>query len=202
MISNESKRAAMQPLLDKFETDEIRDYFLDMCEHIPDYMFTMPSSTSGKYHSKQQCQKYGQLIHEFLFAKILNYILDLKNVKEKFKSPIQRDLMRCAPVFHDAIKCGWSGSKYTVHEHPVLAADWIKTTKVEHDIDSKYKKYLADLCASHSGEWTTNKRSKVILPEPQTSAQLLIHICDILASRNDIIWDLPEGLIDEFEELL
>lgn len=42
-------------LLNKFETDEIRDYCADMIKEIPDYIFTIPSSTSFKYHNKTQC---------------------------------------------------------------------------------------------------------------------------------------------------
>lgn len=33
-------------------------YFNDMVGEIPDYIFTMPSSTSGKYHNATQCEKF------------------------------------------------------------------------------------------------------------------------------------------------
>ena len=158
----------------------------------------MPSSTSGKYHNKTQCETYGQIYHIYMFSEILNYRLNLKGNKEKYNNPILRDCMRCVPAFHDAIKCGLNGSQYTVHEHPILAQEWVLNTKVEHDIDVKLKKLIGDMCAAHSGEWTSNKRSKVVLPEPKSDMELFIHECDILSSRNNI--DLI--ISDELKTLL
>ena len=186
MLTKEQKQKALKPMLENFETDQMKEYFLDMVAEIPDYIFTMPSSTSGKNHNKTQCETYGQIWHAYMFSSILNHRLRLKWNQEKFKSPLQRDCMRCVPVFHDAIKCGLNGSKHTVFEHPILASNWILKTKVEHDIDDKFKKVIADMCASHSGEWTTSKRSKEILPEPKNEMEFFIHECDVLSSRNDI----------------
>ena len=180
------KKAVFKELLDKFETEEMRLYCEDMIEQIPDYIFTMPSSTSGKFHNATQCQPHGQIYHIIMFGAIMNYRLALKCNQEKFKSPTQRDAMRCVPIFHDAIKCGWNGSQYTVHEHPMLAGAWVRETHVEHDIDEKIKERIARMCERHSGEWTSNKRSAVVLPEPENDMEILVHECDILSSRSDI----------------
>jgi uncharacterized protein (DUF3820 family) len=94
--------------------------------------------------------------------------------------------MRCVPIFHDAVKCGWNGSAFTVHDHPMLAGAWVRETKVEHDIDDRIKEMIARMCERHSGEWTSSKRSKVVLPEPETEMEILVHECDILSSRSDI----------------
>lgn len=180
------KKAVFKELLDKFETEEMRLYCEDMIEQIPDYFFTMPSSTSGKFHNATQCKPHGQVYHVIMFGSIMNYLLALKCNREKFKSPVQRDAMRCVPIFHDAIKCGWDGSQYTVHEHPMLAGAWVRETHVEHDIDDSIKERIARMCERHSGEWTTNKRSTVVLPEPENEMEILVHECDILSSRPDI----------------
>lgn len=180
------KKAVFKELLDKFETEEMRLYCEDMIELIPDYIFTMPSSTSGKFHNATQCQPHGQIYHIIMFGSIMNYLLALKCNKEKFKSPVQRDAMRCVPIFHDAIKCGWDGSQYTVHEHPMLAGQWIRETHVEHDVDDTIKERIARMAERHSGEWTNNKRSTVVLPEPENEMEILVHECDILSSRPDI----------------
>ena len=181
-----NKKAVFKELLDKFETEEMRLYCEDMIELIPDYIFTMPSSTSGKFHNATQCQTHGQIYHIIMFGTIMNYLLALKCNQEKFKSPIQRDAMRCVPCFHDAVKCGWNGSQYTVHEHPMLAGAWVRETKVEHDIGNEIKEMIARMCERHSGEFTSSKRSKVVLPEPETEAEIFCHECDILSSRADI----------------
>ena len=197
-MKNQNKYKIFEPMSNAFETELMKKYFLDMVQEIPDYIFTMPSSTTGKYHNKTQCETYGQIYHIYMFSEILNYRLNLKGNKEKYNNPILRDCMRCVPAFHDAVKCGWDGSKYTVHEHPILAQQWVLNTKVEHDIDIKLKKLIGDMCAAHSGEWTSNKRSKVVLPEPKNDMELFIHECDILSSRNNI--DLT--ISDELKSLL
>ena len=184
-----NKKAVFKELLDKFETEEMRLYCEDMIEHIPDYIFTMPSSTSGKFHNATQCKQHGQIYHIIMFGAIMNYRLALKCNKEKFNNPIHRDAMRCVPIFHDAVKCGWNGSAFTVHDHPMLAGTWVRETKVEHDIDNEIKEMIARMCERHSGEWTSSKRSRVLLPEPETEMEILVHECDILSSRSDI--DMP-----------
>ena len=181
-----NKKAVFKELLDKFETEEVRLYCEDMIENIPDYIFTMPSSTSGKFHNATQCKQHGQIYHIIMFGAIMNYRLALKCNKAKFDNPTHRDAMRCVPIFHDAVKCGWNGSTFTVHDHPMLAGTWVRETKVEHDIDDTTKEMIARMCERHSGEWTSSKRSKVILPEPETEMEILVHECDILSSRSDI----------------
>ena len=180
------KKAVFKELLDKFETEEVRLYCEDMIENIPDYIFTMPSSTSGKFHNATQCLPHGQIYHIIMFGAIMNYRLALKCNKEKFDNPVHRDAMRCVPIFHDAVKCGWNGSAFTVHDHPMLAGQWVRETDVEHNIDDKIKEMIARMCERHSGEWTSSKRSKVVLPEPETEMEILVHECDILSSRSDI----------------
>ena len=199
-MNEEQKIAVFQPLLDKFETEEMRLYCEDMIKQIPDYIFEMPSSTSGKYHNPTQCLPHGQVYHIVMFAEIMNYRLALKGNQEKFKSPTQRDAMRCTPIFHDALKCGLNGSSYSVHEHPMLAGQWVREAKVEHDIDEKIKEAIARMCERHSGEWTESKRSTVILPEPENAMELFVHECDYLSSRNNIDMTIPEYLKDIFTD--
>lgn len=193
-MTRDVKIAVFRPLLDKFETEEMRLYCEDMIEQIPDYIFEMPSSTSGKYHNATQCLPHGQIYHIIMFAEIMNYRLALKGNQEKFKSPTQRDAMRCTPIFHDALKCGTSGSTFSVHDHPMLAGQWVREAKVEHDIDERVKDAIARMCERHSGEWTSSKKSKIVLPEPENAMELFVHECDYLSSRNNIDMPIPDYL--------
>ena len=109
--------------------------------------------------------------------------------------------MRCVPIFHDAVKCGWNGSKFTVHDHPILAGQWVRETKVEHDIDDEIKELIARMCERHSGEWTTSKKSTIVLPEPENEMEKLIHMCDLLSSRNNIDMLPPDYLRKIFDDI-
>ena len=70
LMKNQNKYKIFEPMSNTFETDLIKRYFLDMVQEIPDYIFTMPSSTSGKYHNKTQCETYGQIYHIYMFSEI------------------------------------------------------------------------------------------------------------------------------------
>lgn len=200
-MTGENKIKIFEPVLAEFETEEVKLWIQDMIKEIPDYIFDMPSSTTGKHHNKTQCLPHGQIYHILMFCAIVNYRLGLKYNKEKYSDPKRRDGMRCVGILHDAIKCGWDAGKFTVHDHPLLASEWVLNAETEHNIDDELKKFIADLCASHSGEWTTAKRgSKVVLPEPQTEEQMFCHECDYLASRNNIDMDIPEYLAEIFAE--
>ena len=61
-MTREEKQKIFEPLSRNFETENIKAYFMDMVAEIPDYIFTMPSSTSGKFHNATQCQVYEQII--------------------------------------------------------------------------------------------------------------------------------------------
>lgn len=204
------KKGICKLLTAQFETEEFKNYFMDMVEHIPDYVFEMPSSTSGKYHNATQCQRFGQLYHVFMFQSILEHRLRLKGNKERYLSPQERDAMRCVPMFHDAVKCGWNGSQYTVYDHPKLAAQWVMDTDVDHDVPQQYRQMIADMCEAHSGEWNKDKKGNVIMAEPRNDREFFIHECDILSSRADLDWivsdelkrvleGLPEPSIDDYE---
>lgn len=197
-MTREEKQKIFEPLTRNFETEEYKAYFMDMVAEIPEYVFTMASSTSGKFHNSTQCQVYGQVYHVYMFDSILNHRLRLKGNKELFSTPEERDSMRCVPVFHDAIKCGWNGSKYTVQDHPVLASKWVLETKVNHDIPMSYKQMIADMCESHSGEWNKSRSGQIIMSEPRNHREFFIHECDILSSRADLDYIIP----DELKELL
>lgn len=121
---------------------------------------------------------------------------DKKFVDELVITVLTEDCLRCTPIFHDAIKCGTNGSQYTVHDHPLLAGEWIRDTVVEHDIDKETKAYIARLCESHSGQWVSNKRSKVVLPKPENNEQFLVHLCDYLSSRSNIDMTYSDEVYD------
>lgn len=179
------KTAVFKSILDGFETDKLREYCEDMIDLMPDYNFTIPSSTSLKYHNATQCQPGGQSYHVIMVGTIANYLLNLKYIRDtKFTQPKKRDCLRIAAILHDSQKT--NGGQFTVHEHPLLAQKWIEETKVEHDIDPKLKQYIGRLVASHSGEWTKSNRSDAVLPEPENDEQFFIHLCDILGSRSNL----------------
>ena len=77
----------------------------------------------------------------------------------------------------------------------------MRETKVKHEIDDKTKEAIARMCERHSGEWTTSKKSDIVLPEPENAMELFVHECDYLSSRNNIDMQPPEYLKACFGEV-
>lgn len=186
-MTNEEKIALFDKEIAYMEIENIKDFFKKAITLVPDYFFEVPAASSGKFHSVLECGFGGLVYHTRSVAKIANYLVSLRQYKDKL-SEVERDCVICAALLHDCLKHDWENKTgFSVHQHPVLAAEFIKTDERLNDILSEdIRSIIGDAAARHSGEWTTSKRSKVVLPAPQTLVQELVHLSDYIASRSDI----------------
>lgn len=192
--------------LSYIKTDWIRDLTKIVINHIPDYFFEIPASSTGKYHPAYTLSKAGLAKHVKAACKIAKDVLSLDSINAFVDSDNEymKDFMLSAILLHDACKNGYpEQSKYTKHEHPILAADLIRDSlesylsKAELDGDDdrydnirQYIDIVCDLVSSHMGEWNTSKYSDVILPKPESYEEVLVHLFDYLASRKYINVDI------------
>lgn len=160
----------------------IRQFCIDMLEDAPDYFFTVPASSTGKYHPAYALSAGGLVRHTKALVGIANDLLALEQFD--FDNDT-KDMIRVAGILHDAKKHGDNGSVYTVFDHPVIAAEWVRNSKSE-TISQADKNKIASMIASHMGSWNTDKRSNIVLPKPVTAAQQFVHMCDYLASRKHL----------------
>lgn len=161
--------------------EEIRNNTFKVLEKVNANFYAAPASSTGKYHPEYALGYGGLYRHTRAAVKIANCLLHLTG-SNNFSDTL-KDYIRAALILHDTCKCGINWEyKYTTHDHPLLACDLIKSTLG----DCEYTDAVCNLVKTHMGEWTKCKYSKVILPEPQTSAQHFVHACDYLASRKFI----------------
>ena len=186
-MTNEEKIALFEKEIDYMEIEDIKYFFKKAITLIPDYFFEVPASSSGKFHSALECGFGGLVYHTRSVAKVANYLVNLQQYKNKLDE-VERDCVICAALLHDCLKHDWENKTgFSVHQHPVLAAEFVKTdSRLDGIVSEEIRTIIGDAVASHSGEWTTSKRSKVILPSPQTLVQELVHLSDYIASRGDI----------------
>ena len=213
-LTDEQKITVFEPMFKKFETKEILEYFKEVIPKIPDAIFYKPASSSGKYHNKQQVGDYGQLIHIYMFFDILNMLLDLEYNQNKYQDPIERDLMRCVPALHDMCKYGVAGKrKHTTGEHPLLARQKLiqinQDEKTIHPLKETHLQVLCEMCERHSGQWNIFKTESYgwdrtpqvsAMEKPQNDMDMLIHECDMLASRSWLTYEIPEDLMQRFKD--
>lgn len=186
-MTNEEKIALFEKEIAYMEIENIKDFFKKAITLVPDYFFEVPASSSGKFHSSLECGFGGLVYHTRSVAKIANYLVNLQQYKSKLND-VEKDCVICAALLHDCLKHGEENKTgFSVHQHPVLAAEFIKSdNRLNNILGDEIRTMIGDAVASHSGEWTTSKRSKIVLPSPQTLVQELVHLSDYIASRGDI----------------
>lgn len=179
-----NKLAVFKQELSYINDEKLRD-FARMCLTLtPDYFFTMPASTTGKYHPDYSLGEGGLVRHTKAAVRFANDLLSL----EQF-SDYPHDEIIVALLLHDSIKKGKDGSAFTTNNHPKLAGDFIEETAKLTGYDGENAHYIAEMVRSHMGQWNDNGN----LPKPLTKSEKFVHMCDYLASRKYlIVKDLQE----------
>ena len=149
---------------------------------LPDYFFKVAASSTGKYHPSFSLGENGLVRHTKVAVKIAYDLMNDEAVTSVFTSD-EEDMMIFALVLHDGLKHGLNFSKYTVFEHPVLMANFIKDNKTKLSLNDEEVEFISSLIASHMGSWNTNPYSDIISPKPKHKYQKFVDMCDYLASR-------------------
>ena len=180
----ENKIEVFRTELNRSNDEAVRGSTETLLDMLPDYFYTMSASTSGKYHPSFALGNGGLVRH----TKMAEYILE-----EMFKNSVfaphgeyTKDLMRMAILLHDGFKSGLTYSEHTDINHPIIMANFILDNKNELSISESDALFVYDLISTHMGPWTKDKHGNKVLDEPKTREQILIHLCDYIASRKGI----------------
>ena len=179
-----SKSEVFEEQLKLIHNESLRNLTKIQLEKIPDYFYVTVASSTSKYHNQSENSEGGLVRHVKAVFKLAN---DLLNIEIFEPLLTHRDEILVAILLHDSIKKGLKESKYTVFEHPKLAADNFKETAIQEnygDMDSI--DLICGMICSHSGQWNTNKYSNLVLPKPSNKLEAFVHMCDYLGSRNYI----------------
>jgi len=172
----------------KLELSFIKDAdvrkFTELClSQLPDYFFQVPASSTGKYHPKFSLGDGGLVRHTQCAVRLANELL---NIDMFIPLVSDRSYIIASLILHDGLKHGNPMKPYTTHEHPIEVSEFIMNLAKTKD-EKSIAIMLGELIKSHMGQWTTNKRSKVVLPKPTNKRQNLVHLCDLIVSRK--LWD-------------
>ena len=183
--------------IELIENDKLKKVAKKMAKDLPDYFWTLPSSSSGKYHPQCDLGDGGNVRHSIMVCRCA---IDLV-VSEMFvrDTTANRDITRVAALFHDGLKYGkvsedGTVSSHTVFEHPLLASDFVRDHLVEAKIDDLTTNMICDAIRTHMGKWCVSNYSKVAMSKPRTDFEKMIHIADYMASRKYI------GGLDEWKD--
>lgn len=167
---------------------KIREEGFRILDLLPDYFYVIPASSSGKYHPNYALGDGGLVRHTKAAVRIAWELLQNNSIGETFNDK-EKDLILLSLLLHDGLKSGLVKEQYTVFEHSLLMADFVKKNSLlsNEDID-----LVTSMIASHNGkgghgeQWNTSKYSRIVLPSPVNKYQKFVHMCDYLASRKFI----------------
>lgn len=177
-----SKEEAFKTELSYIKSNRIRENAIKLINKIPDYFFTEPASSTGKYHPLFSQGEGGLLRHTKVAVRIGVTLLKNNSISFKFTSD-EKDLIILSIIMHDSVKKGIPEERYTRFDHPILASELIKESMNELTLTPDEVNLICNMISSHMGEWNTNDYSSVVLPLPNTKYERFVHMCDYLSAQ-------------------
>lgn len=189
-MTNDQKEL-VQPILNTITNSDIKEFAMVLLEDMPDYIWHVGASSTGKYHPNYSLGEGGLMRHQIAVVRFLNFFFELKQYNSKLTTR-QMDLMRVAGLLHDGRKSGsqqdYETSKYTRFNHPLLMADEIRKYDGKY-LDHEEIEFIADVVSKHMGQWSEDRKSNVVLPKPSDRFSRMLHVADYLASRKCLTMD-------------
>lgn len=186
ILLQDKKYPDLNYCVDCIKNIDIKAQLFIAFERVYDYFYKVAASSTGKYHPTYALGEGGLLRHTIAATKIA---CDIVNLEMFDLTDDEKDYIICALLLHDTCKHGIPETRYTVHDHPLQAAELVNTF-----CSREFANNVAPLIASHMGQWNTSNRSSVVLPKPETKMQKIVHLCDYLASRKylEVIFNYAE----------
>lgn len=174
------------------ELNDIKDaklqaFAVKLLTNAPDYFFTVPASSSGKYHPYFAREEGGLVKH----TRCVVFYAECNAESFDFE-PHLRDLVIIAALAHDIKKQGDNNyGKHTVWEHPELAYNFILETQKNNPdlITVEDATIIANAILCHMGKWSHHPeftRGKKAYPMPVTLFDYALQSADYMASRTEL----------------
>lgn len=201
----EQQMKLINPILSTIKNDDIREFAVVLLEGIPDYIWHVGASSTGKYHPAYSLGEGGLMRHQIAVVRFLNFFFELEQYNTKFTDR-EMDLMRVAGFVHDGRKSGeqddYNRSKFTKFDHPIHMANVVRSYDRRY-LNHNEIEFVANCISSHMGQWSTDRKSSVVLPKPANIYQEIIHLADYLASRKDLTmaFDIYEQVKTELPDI-
>lgn len=147
-------------------------------EHCPQYFWTAPASSTGKYHPRSHSKKHGLWLHT---KRAFTVYEDLSDswLKQGVVTRYEVNCGRAAILLHDLLKYGkpsGDGSSerrtHTVSNHDRLASNLLRE-------ETELPEEVVACVDSHNGPWSRGK-------SPENALEMLHHVADMVASRRRI----------------
>lgn len=172
--------------LRRISSETIRRFATAMVDLIPDYFYHVPASSTGKYHPSFAQGDGGLVRHTLAALQVCEDIIQNASLMADMPQAAG-DMMRAALIIHDGWKFGLIKGVHTCFRHPLLPAEvYSKNVLGTLEFSPAQEKVIGEILLgieSHMGPWNTSSYEKTELPVPLTNLQVMVHLCDYMASK-------------------
>ena len=179
-------------LINYIKSERIRKACEEMVSLLPDYFFSIPAASTGKYHPKYALGEGGLLRHTKAAVRLAIELLSDPLIGNKYKSD-EQDLMIMGLILHDGLKEGLVKEKYVRFDHPLLIVDYIMDNEEKLGLEVEEIEFLCDVIKTHMGIWTVDYKGVEVLEKPTTKYQNFVHMCDYIVSRKCLFFEFDEN---------
>jgi len=173
--------------LNYIKNAKIKEFTTEVLKIVPDYFWEVPASSTFKYHPSPSREVGGLIYHTKSAVRFAVEMFGFHSM-QSYDNTMQ-SIIISALILHDMAKSGIPKTQYTVTEHPLIAANYIREHKDNKEILDK----ILSGIETHMTEWNKDyKTGKEVLPLPTQGYQKYIGICDYLSSRKCMTLDLDE----------
>ena len=175
--------------LNYIKDDNLNAFARELIANAEDYFFTVPASSSGKYHPQFSLGVGGLVRHTRCVAYFAMGAGESYNFDQH-----TTDLLVIAAVAHDIKKQGHISNGHTVREHPLYGADYVieMQSKFPNFITKEDAEKIAGAVRSHMGKWEGTREwvkdtTKELFPMPKDGFEQALQMADYVASRKYIL---------------
>ena len=187
-----NKEEVFKKELSYIKDEMIREDCKTMINLLPDYFFTIPASSTGKYHPSYSLGEGGLLRHTKAAVRIGYELLQDPSIGNKYQDQ-EKDIMLMGLLLHDGLKSGIPKEQYTRFDHPILMSNYIMDNKDKLLMSDEELELLTSVIRTHMGPWTQDYNGEEVLEAPKTKYQNFVHMCDFLASRKCLLVPFDEN---------
>ena len=138
---------------------------------------------TGNREDWKAAQGDGGLVRHTKAAVRIAYELLSDECLCKGYSDIDRDLIIIGLIMHDSCKYGLIKGKYTLVNHPMIAAKLIRDNKDKLTLTDDELNLLCGMIEAHMGPFNKDFNGNVMMPLPKNKYEQFVHMCDLLASK-------------------
>jgi hypothetical protein len=174
----------------------IVEFAMRAIDSLPDYFFSIPASSTGKYHPVYALGEGGLMRHTKAAVRIA---VELFRTELWSFTDEEKDLIIAGLLIHDGYKSGVIQERYTKTDHPnIVVRKMAANNDLTGILSDEQFEFLTENIATHMGRWVFDaKTNEEVLDKPKSIAQRFFHLCDYIASRRCLEFNFNVPIIRE-----